>query len=179
VKVEVWRFLHARSIMIRAVDSSFNMQPHTVPWNVLGMMNNSWYTVKIQVESNPHQAPSLIFRHPVLPGSNPGGWKERESAGKRPVEMRSLHTHTLPTATGAQLFFGKVFTLAEVEKHTSIDDCWIIVDNDVYDVTPYMKDHPGGSVPILLYAGKDATQAFKDIHAHDAYVHLHWYKIGE
>ena len=41
----------------------------------------------------------------------------------------------------------------------------------VYDVTPFMDDHPGGGEIMLSAAGKDGTQDFEDVghspHARD------------
>ena len=33
------------------------------------------------------------------------------------------------------------YTLNEVKKHNKENDCWIIVKNKVYDVTPFLKYH--------------------------------------
>lgn len=48
----------------------------------------------------------------------------------------------------------------EIGKHTEQEDCWIVINNKVIDVTSFLKSHPGGRWIILEYAGKDATQAF-------------------
>ena len=37
-----------------------------------------------------------------------------------------------------------MFTPAEVARHASSDDCWVIVADHVYDVTAFLDDHPGG-----------------------------------
>ena len=55
-------------------------------------------------------------------------------------------------------------TLEEVAKHASETDCWIVIDSVVYDVTKFLKNHPGGKGILLEYAGKDATEAFFDLH---------------
>ena len=52
------------------------------------------------------------------------------------------------------------FSLADVQKHTTKSDCWIIVSNKVYDVTKYINSHPGGANEILRNCGKDATSDF-------------------
>ncbi len=59
----------------------------------------------------------------------------------------------------------KVYTREEVAKHSSADDAWVIIrDKDsgelrVYDVTPYVDEHPGGD-SILNNVGKEATEGF-------------------
>mmetsp|Transcript_4627 Transcript_4627/g.6485 ORF Transcript_4627/g.6485 Transcript_4627/m.6485 type:complete len:82 (-) Transcript_4627:102-347(-) len=52
----------------------------------------------------------------------------------------------------------------EVTKHSSEQDCWVIVGEEVYDVTNFMADHPGGKKAIMLFAGKDATEEFDMLH---------------
>lgn len=48
----------------------------------------------------------------------------------------------------------------EVQKHNSQADCWIIVSNQVYNVTAYIPFHPGGTQRIVNTCGTDATTAF-------------------
>ncbi len=36
-----------------------------------------------------------------------------------------------------------VFSRKDVAKHDKQDDCWIILDNLVCDVSQYLKVHPG------------------------------------
>jgi cytochrome b involved in lipid metabolism len=44
----------------------------------------------------------------------------------------------------------KTFTAAEVAKHNTREDCWIIVKGQVLNVTPFLNDHPGGARAILV-----------------------------
>lgn len=54
----------------------------------------------------------------------------------------------------------RVFSLAEVEKHGTENDCWTVIDGGVYDITSYIGRHPGGN-EILRACGADSTQLFK------------------
>ncbi|PYH34394.1 FMN-dependent alpha-hydroxy acid dehydrogenase [Aspergillus neoniger CBS 115656] len=53
----------------------------------------------------------------------------------------------------------------QISEHKTPDDCWIVVDNQVWDVTDFLEEHPGGSSIILKYAGRDATKAYSEVHA--------------
>jgi hypothetical protein len=57
--------------------------------------------------------------------------------------------------------------MAEVQKHTTKGDCWVVVAGQVLNVTNFLKDHPGGELAILTFAGKDATEEFNMIHPPD------------
>jgi predicted heme/steroid binding protein len=56
------------------------------------------------------------------------------------------------------------YTLAEIAKHNSKTDCWCVINGQVLDVTKFLKDHPGGELAILTFAGKDASAEFNMIH---------------
>ncbi|EDS31744.1 cytochrome b5 [Culex quinquefasciatus] len=57
---------------------------------------------------------------------------------------------------------------------------WVIIRDMVYDVTPYLNEHPGGSELIADFAGKDATKDFDDFgHSGTAMSQLKLYKVGE
>ena len=38
----------------------------------------------------------------------------------------------------------KEYTMEEVRKHKTDNDCWIVWNGGVYDVTNFLPDHPGG-----------------------------------
>ena len=72
------------------------------------------------------------------------------------------------------------FTMAEVAKHNTQEDCWIILDERVYDITKFIDSHPGGVGPVVNMAGKDATDVFANYHAARVYKNmLPTYLIGE
>ncbi|KAI8978081.1 FMN-dependent dehydrogenase-domain-containing protein [Pilobolus umbonatus] len=61
----------------------------------------------------------------------------------------------------------RTISVAEVAKHNTKDDVWLIIHGKVYDLTQFLPDHPGGQKIIMRYAGKDATKAFDPIHPLD------------
>ncbi|GAU13687.1 hypothetical protein TSUD_347910 [Trifolium subterraneum] len=49
----------------------------------------------------------------------------------------------------------------------------------VYDVTPFLDDHPGGDESLISSTGKDATVDFEDVgHSDSAIEMMHKYFIG-
>ena len=70
---------------------------------------------------------------------------------------------TLPPGDGNT----KQVTLQQLRAQAK-DKPWFIVDDEVYDGTEYLRDHPGGESSILLVAGEDASEDFNAIHSADA-----------
>lgn len=64
-------------------------------------------------------------------------------------------------STGQERVNGQALNPAQIAGHNKLTDCWLIIDNKVYDVSSFINLHPGGSGEIVPYCGKDATQAFK------------------
>lgn len=81
---------------------------------------------------------------------------------------------------------GPVYTLTQVAEHTQRDDCWLVIEGKVYDVTPFIKSgfHPGRDA-ILQGCGRDATIMFNSrpndgtSHSARARAMLPKYYIGE
>ncbi|XP_065676457.1 fatty acid 2-hydroxylase isoform X2 [Hydra vulgaris] len=76
----------------------------------------------------------------------------------------------------------KIFNKEDVMQHVSPEDCWVTVRGGVYNVTKFLKNHPGGPDLILTKAGSDVTNILTNnsIHQHslNAYKLLEQYKIG-
>ena len=56
-------------------------------------------------------------------------------------------------------------TAAEVAQHNTPEDCWLVIEGKVYDVTSFCPDHPGGPELITDHAGKvnqEPTEDFED-----------------
>ena len=53
----------------------------------------------------------------------------------------------------------RVISLRELQQHKEIKDAWIAIHGKVFDISDYIKKHPGGII-ILQHAGKDASKEF-------------------
>mmetsp|Transcript_20912 Transcript_20912/g.34514 ORF Transcript_20912/g.34514 Transcript_20912/m.34514 type:complete len:579 (+) Transcript_20912:48-1784(+) len=72
------------------------------------------------------------------------------------------------------------FTMAEVSKHCTRADCWVVLDGLAYDITRFIDKHPGGMGPVVNMAGKDATDVFDNYHAGRVYKQmLSGFLVGE
>ena len=45
------------------------------------------------------------------------------------------------------------YTLSEVKTHCKPEDCWVVINELVYDVTQFLKLHPGGAAALKRVAG--------------------------
>lgn len=56
------------------------------------------------------------------------------------------------------------YTMAKVKENNSAASCWTVVSGNVYDLTQWIKSHPGGSSAILSLCGTDGTASFRAQH---------------
>jgi nitrate reductase (NAD(P)H) len=164
VDIEISHLLRAKSITVRCFNVFKNTQPKKPNWNVMGMMNNCWYVVKPEiVQDGDSDTPSILFRHPVEPGTADGGW------------MKPNVENQIASAKQDAGAPQKQFTRQEIEQHDKEDDCWIVVDGKVYDATSVLEWHPGGKAAVLGHAGKvhgETSSEFESIHDGYAYQKL-------
>lgn len=55
----------------------------------------------------------------------------------------------------------KIYTWNDVGKHNKDNDLWVVIGDDVYDLTNYTNEHPGGPIVLQNKAGRNATAAFE------------------
>jgi cytochrome b involved in lipid metabolism len=74
----------------------------------------------------------------------------------------------------------KSYSLAQVKKHRTAANCWSVVNGNVYNLTSWVKKHPGGQSPIIAMCGKNATASFNGKHKSSATARkaLATYRIG-
>ena len=58
----------------------------------------------------------------------------------------------------------KTYTLAQIKAHKSASNCWSAVNGKVYNLTTWVKKHPGGASVIKSMCGRDASAAYKSQH---------------
>ncbi len=60
------------------------------------------------------------------------------------------------------------YSLAEVAAHATVASCWSAINGGVYDLTGWIKNHPGGQQAIVGICGKDGSAAFNGQHGGQA-----------
>jgi cytochrome b involved in lipid metabolism len=103
----------------------------------------------------------------------------KEPSSVSAVASASASVSDTPSTNSAQAQF---ITYATVAQHASANDCWMILCENVYDLTKFAKEHPGsfsclfrkpaifktfflgGSELVTNLAGMDGTKAFLDAH---------------
>lgn len=82
--------------------------------------------------------------------------QEEKTEKTAPVPTPSTQETATTTAS--------TYTLNDVAQHKDASSCWTVVRGTVYDLTPAIKQHPGGEQAILFMCGKDATSGFTKQH---------------
>ncbi|KAG1862047.1 hypothetical protein DFJ58DRAFT_776165 [Suillus subalutaceus] len=176
------------ALVVRAMDEGLALQQRDMYWHALGMMNNWWFRVVVHRIVNDDGKIVLQFEHPTLAGTAHGGWMERmKVAGEditKPVfgeKGRDLvpraPKHESDEICLTKPGINREITLEEF-KAQDRQRPWFVVNGEVYDGTPFLKDHPGGGDSILLVAGEDASEDFFAIHSAEGKRKLAEYHIG-
>lgn len=175
----------AKDIFVRSMDESMNVQPRDMYWSVLGMMNNPWFRVTVNLEGD-----SLHFEHPTQPALMPGGWMERvKKAGGNLAngfwgeKLEGEEQATAESEPSKEISLVKpglknAITIDELRKHDNAQSPWFVLNGEVYDGTKFLEGHPGGAQSIISAAGLDATEEFMAIHSETAKAMMPDYHIG-
>jgi len=74
----------------------------------------------------------------------------------KPVNKVQITTETTMPKTNTSLPINS----SEVAKHNSPQDCWIILEGVVYDLSNFSEKHPGGAKAITNSCGTDGSNVF-------------------
>ena len=95
-----------------------------------------------------------------------------------PVKSEKVQVCEKCAELGSCRFDGvaEAYTICEVRKHSSANDCWIVSGEWVYNVTRFLGEHPGGIKSILRRSrsNKDCTE---DFHFHSRDAQKTWNKM--
>ena len=59
---------------------------------------------------------------------------------------------------------GAPYTIAKVKTQASAASCWTVISDNVYDLTKWIGQHPGGEGAIKSLCGTDGTKDFLAMH---------------
>ncbi|KAI8804559.1 hypothetical protein BJ742DRAFT_760375 [Cladochytrium replicatum] len=94
-------------------------------------------------------APGVRRKVPLGPGHSALDWAKLKSSG---TDLRGGINGT------------SRLTPSMLAQHRTKEDCWMAIQGKVYNVTPYLKYHPGGVSQLMRGAGRDATELYLKIH---------------
>ncbi|KAG2067855.1 hypothetical protein BDR04DRAFT_1104460 [Suillus decipiens] len=176
------------ALIVRAMDEGLALQPRDMYWHALGMMNNWWFRVVVHRTVNDDGKIILQFEHPTVVGTANGGWMERMKAAGEDITKPVFGEKGRDLAPRAPKHESDEVCLTkpginrkitpEEFKAQDRQQPWFAVNGEVYDGTPFLKDHPGGGDSILLMAGEDASEDFFAIHSTEGKRQLAEYHIG-
>jgi cytochrome b involved in lipid metabolism len=73
-------------------------------------------------------------------------------------------TTTTSTSTTPGTPAATSYTMAQVATHNNASSCWAAINGNVYDLTNWINQHPGGPERILSICGTDGSAAFNAQH---------------
>ena len=117
---------------------------------------------------------TLVFTVLVGHSGAEATWKEKINP---PAQSQSQTQIEQNTDTNSKI----ILSLEEVSKHNTENDCWTVVNNEVYNLTSYVMLHPGGVANIKNLCGLDGTSAFSAQHGKERKPNneLSEFKIGQ
>ncbi|KAF7889565.1 uncharacterized protein EAF02_001980 [Botrytis sinoallii] len=92
-----------------------------------------------------------------------GNRDQRQYSSSNPLPNSNTHTNTHPPPPFSKM--SKTFSPSEVAAHKDAENgMYLIIDENVYDVTNFLEEHPGGAKILKRVAGKDASKQFWKYH---------------
>ncbi len=142
--------------------SYINSHPGGVPniLNLCGIDGSSAFSAQHGSDRKPAQELSSFVIGAIGDSFSSSSTSQKNS---QPTPTKSSSPKPTTTLTGPI-----TLSATEVAKHNSTNDCWSIVNNEVYNLTSYVNSHPGGATNINKMCGKDASTAFANQHGTQA-----------
>ena len=108
------------------------------------------------------------------------GPKPTPSVTPAPATTPSAAASSTPAPTPAPTATKAGYTMAQVRANNTAANCWAVIDDSVYDLTNWIKSHPGGSGAIVGLCGTDGSAAFSIKHGNQSRpaAQLNSYRLG-
>lgn len=100
-------------------------------------------------------ASTLVVANAVLPTTPVSHAEPAAESGKSLLDKVSAHIPGI-----------EEFTRSQVAEHAGPDSAWVTHGSAVYDITEFVKQHPGGAKRIMLAAGKDLAPFWRIYQQH-------------
>lgn len=125
---------------------------------IVAVIFGVWFFVK-----EPVQAPETDTMEQEIAEHAPEGTTSADEPRQSTAEDMMPPVEEAPKQAGPTPSV-RTFTAAEVALHSSKTSCYSIIRDQVYDLTSFFGQHPGGDGALLKLCGKDGTEAFVDQH---------------
>lgn len=91
-------------------------------------------------------------------------WSDRVAEDSTVVETPAGEPMPVEPDGGTGAVSSDVLGIETVALNATEDSCWAIINDNVYDLTEWISQHPGGSSRILSLCGTDGTSQFEGQH---------------
>jgi len=102
----------------------------------------------------------------------------QKKCNSKPTQCRGPQTSWLMDAFSI-MFHEKqqpnTYTMCQLRRHNHVNSAWVLVGSTIYDATPYIQSHPGGTETILRKSG-GADDCSEDLRFHSKRSQKEWKK---
>ena len=88
-------------------------------------------------------------------------------ASAAPSVAATTKASAAPSASASPVA-GAPYTMAKIKTHASAASCWTVISENVYDLTKWISQHPGGEGAIKSLCGTDGTKDFRAMHGNQS-----------
>jgi cytochrome b involved in lipid metabolism len=81
------------------------------------------------------------------------------SNSKQEQESKTNEIQNIPQES-LKSNYQNTYTIDQVALKNKSDACWTIINGNIYDITSYIPNHPGGIEEIIKICGKDGSKLF-------------------
>lgn len=103
---------------------------------------------------------TLLFSVALILAACTNSPTAQESPADQSAETIAVESEVVADTTTEAAPEANTYTLAQVSQHATPEDCWLVIDGKVYDVSGFGEKHGGGEA-VYQGCGIDATELFE------------------